>query len=119
MESDELYIKKRCGNRQPFSVPSGYFDDFSQRMSERLPVDEHDAATIPLWRHPRVAVAVAVLLCLLVGGAVSYFTMETPQAGHLITHSVLQEGGADSSIDCVADYTMLDNDDIYALVSNY
>ena len=35
MESDELYIKKRFGKEQSFTVPSGYFESLSGRISRK------------------------------------------------------------------------------------
>ena len=118
MESDELHIYNRCGKRQPFTVPTGYFGSFSERLSTRLPSCEAAVAVVPFWRRHRIAVAVAAFLCLAVGGAVSFFTYGSSESEYVANQSELQNSSTDNSIDCVADYTMIDNEDIYALVSN-
>ncbi len=119
MRSDELYIKKRCGKKQPFTLPSTYFESLSERISEKLPSElSAVAAVTPLLRY-RVAIAVAACLCLMVVGATAFFAVKSSKSVIVASHSAMHENVADSSIDCVADYTMLDNEDIYALVSNY
>uniref|UniRef100_UPI003FEEC958 hypothetical protein n=1 Tax=Prevotella sp. TaxID=59823 RepID=UPI003FEEC958 len=71
------------------------------------------------WRRYRAAIAAAACLCLMAVGATAYFATESPKTNIVASHSAMHESISESSIDCVADYTMLDNEDIYALVSNY
>lgn len=119
MEFDESYIKKKFGKEQPFTVPSGYFESLSERLSEKLPSDLHVVAAVTPWRRYRTTIAAAACLCLMAVGAAAYFATESPKTTIVANHSAMHESITESSIDCVADYTMLDNEDIYALVSNY
>lgn len=119
MESDELYIKTRFGKEQSFTVPSGYFESLSGRISEQLPSDVASVSVVTPWRRYRAAIAAAACLCLMAVGATAYFATESPKTTIVASHSAMHESISESSIDCVADYTMLDNEDIYALVSNY
>lgn len=119
MESGESYIKNMCGKGRPFSVPQGYFDDFSERIMSQLPHEEVKVVKLSVWQRYRSAVAVAACLCvMLVGGAV-YMSVNSRHDNVALGGNAVHESASYSSADYAADYSMLDNDDIYALVSNY
>ena len=37
MMNEELYIKSRMGDKNPFRVPEGYFDNFAADLMQKLP----------------------------------------------------------------------------------
>ena len=37
MMNEELYIKSRIGNKNPFCVPDGYFDSLTAEVMQKLP----------------------------------------------------------------------------------
>ena len=50
-EEDELV--KKCGTKNPFMVPEGYFDNFSKELMNKLPEKEQTSApqeTITTWQ---------------------------------------------------------------------
>ena len=123
---EEQYLEEHFGKSQPFSVPEHYFEDFSSRLMARLP--EHKAATaIPVqpkmsarrrWL-PMVAAA-AVVGLLVIGAAVQFSKEDAPQsvARTAPVETAPTESAYGVSLDELADYAMLDNEDIYAYVSN-
>ena len=38
--NDELYLKQRVGNRNPFRVPEGYFEQLTEQVMQQLPARE-------------------------------------------------------------------------------
>lgn len=112
-----------------FTVPDGYFDSFAERLMEQLP--ESDTRVIKmrperLWhRLPirRIAAVVGVVAVLIGGGV--FYAGQSSKSQKAIAHTVAEEhvldGGSTEygTFDQMADYTMMDNQDIYAsLVSD-
>lgn len=128
MKSEEVLLKQKYGQRRPFRVPEGYFEDFASRMETLLP-DRVQAAAIvplakaggmvrPLWFRLATAAACA---CGLVFGTVALMNYEK-SLGSVAPASdaeqSLSASPAMSAVDYMADYAMMDNTDIYAYVSS-
>lgn len=60
---DEMKLRELEAGRNPFRVPEGYFENFNERLANRLPHKEQKAETIRLmprvWRY---AAAIVVIL---------------------------------------------------------
>lgn len=119
MESGESYIKSLCGKERPFSVPHGYFSEFSEKIVEQLPRVEHTPVKLNVWQRYRSAIAVAACLCVMVVGGAAYMATSSHHDNVAFGENTAHESTSYNSADYVADYSMLDNEDIYALVSNY
>ncbi len=119
---EERYLRSRVGKQNPFRVPEGYFDGFAARMTENLP-EQNGKATAPVSpRRPRVVRMVlyaAACLCIAVLGSAVYWSklsLQSAESGNaqMAVHTVTN---TDVYVDAVADYTMMDNSDIYAYLS--
>lgn len=126
MEIDES-LKARYGTRRPFTVPDGYFDQLADRMAQRQPdADEAVAPTVravrqSVWRQlsPLWVAASMVGLIVLVGlgvrrsapSTVASATSQKPQVAVTTTRYV-------DDLDRLADYSMIDEDDVYAYLSS-
>lgn len=119
MESGETYIKNLCGKECHFSVPSGYFNDFSERIVGQLPQMETKVVKLSLWQRYRSAIVAAACVCIIAMSGAVYMATESHHNDIASGKNALQGTSSYNSEDCVADYSMLDNEDIYALVSNY
>lgn len=124
--SDEKYLEEHFGKGQSFKVPEHYFEDFSSRLMARLP-EQAATPVIPIREHRSVQrrgqlMAVAAAFAgLIVGGTAVWFSSdETSQsvARTAPVENVPTESAYGGSFDELADYAMLDNEDIYAYVSN-
>lgn len=126
MMNEENYIKEKMGTRNPFTVPDGYFDQLAQQIIDRLPAEVGEApvsALSPVSPSPRPAIvrylrpwlyAAACALLAIVVGAV-YRNVATADSEQLVAHQ--QEAVAtysDTYMEDLADYAMLDNEEIYA-----
>ncbi len=119
---EERYLRSRVGKQNPFRVPEGYFDSFAARMTENLPEQDGKASASVSPRRPRVVRMVlyaAACLCIAVLGSAVYWSklsLQSTESGtaQVVTHTV---ASTDVYVDAVADYTMMDNSDIYAYLS--
>lgn len=96
-----------------FTVPEGYFDTLPERVMERLPqrgfqpLRLHRSRPL-LWR---AAAAVAVL-AVTGAGWYGYASRDTADVASAPAQKVEQY-----TVDDVADYAMLDRQDVYELIS--
>jgi len=76
-----------------FKAPEGYFESFTERMMEKLPVQE-DIRVIPLFKRKPVWLSVAASAAILVGLSVYYTlnttTTEQPDAAAIENYLVYQ-----------------------------
>lgn len=111
--NEEKYIEQCVGKRNPFRVPDGYFDQFADQMMKQLPERQPRANTV--WLRPvRYA---AACLCVLIVSAVVYLSLSERSAVPEQRLAAQQEEPV-TPLDEAADYMMLDNHDIYALLAS-
>jgi len=71
------YLKHKSLKNNPFSVPDGYFEHFSERLQERI--REEETSKVPLRRigtiRIRAAIAAAVLGLALISYSIIRFTV--------------------------------------------
>lgn len=120
MDKEDDKLRQQVGRKNPFRVPEGYFEGFVSSLSTRLP-NENKTATLS---HPRrqlkfIGVAVACV-CAAIFSISVYFVKGGKQATTASVQTDLQSanGAVYNDIDRAADYTMLDNEDIYTYVSD-
>lgn len=124
MTNEELYLKSRITNENPFRVPEGYFDRLTADVMARLPEcqsenpSERKRARRVLLRPLLAAASVAVVALI---GTLVYFNRLAPSnTVDQQVATVSTVGVGDSYIDEAADYLMMDHQDIYAcLTSDY
>lgn len=131
MIKEEQILKSKYGTQNCFRVPDGYFDELALHVMASVPESQaafdlepksvsRGARMVRMWHRAAVRkVAVVACAVLLLGVAtIGVSTSFSPsQAGKSAvstgwTSSMMHS--EDSSFDEVADYTMLDNQDIYA-----
>lgn len=123
MIAEEKYLEDKYGKKQPFKVPNGYFDSFAENLMDKLP--EQQPVMTPhismwrKWRKLRLTVAVAASVCAVMFSVMTFMHNTKPTHSPLASNHTTKTATNDSytTLDVAADYTMLDNDDIYVLVS--
>ena len=136
MESDERYLERKFGRQNHFAVPEGYLQNLtasvmanvSKQTECNMPNKETANAKVvvmqPWWRRTRVRIAAAAACLLVAGGTAFYTYMDSEHHAEPVSnvaasnsnHNV--EMGTSASYNEMADYTMLDNDDIYSLLAS-
>ena len=119
---EEKILKDKFGKVNPFTVPDGYFDSFAERLMENLPEQEShvihmQAQTwwqkMPLRKMAAALGGVVVLSC----GALAFSRVQ--QGEHesyaVSTHHLeVSSASTEGTFEQMADYTMMDNETIYA-----
>lgn len=122
MKTEEEFLKMNIGNQRPFKVPDGYFEGLGSRVMSQLPEREERRFSVrmPSPKYYRYAAVAAAVLCLAIGGTAVYMgkiggTAEQHD-GNVAAANV---SSAEGTLEDVAEYAMMDNDDMYVLISNY
>ena len=121
--NDEDILRERFGNKNPFTVPEGFFDSFAEKMMQQLPetecakpvVDEKRPSIIKRLRPYAIA---ASLTLLLVSAATILYNRPNEQPAQLAATPTAQQS-QEYTIDQIADYAMLDNQDFYSYLADY
>lgn len=126
MEREEKFIIQRFGRRTPFRVPEGYFDDFTSQLMQNLPQKGPVPAAkiiptrLSVWKRFRPVSIAAASICVAIFGVRVYVqnhhqnsadVQETPMA-----HA--SPASSYSAMDAMADYTMLDMEDMYTYMED-
>lgn len=118
--NEERFIRSKAGERMPFRVPDGYFDNFTTLMMDKLPPQE-EAKVVPMRRSHsaawRTIVSVAACFCVAVFGVTIYYgksLIDDRSQEHATIASNYHKAAAYTYEDEVVDYAMMDNMDIYA-----
>ena len=131
MASDEQYLISKYGKRQPFRVPEGYFDALTREVESRVASERGDKSAVETvrrvslrWRIVEYVAAACAAVAVVAVGAVSLLDNEGESvpgsmASHVARHDVQSSDVTDATYDnAIADYSMLDNDQIYSLVAS-
>ncbi|MCI6618919.1 MAG: hypothetical protein MSD82_08690 [Prevotella sp.] len=121
MAKEEKELEQRFGKQTPFRVPENYFDNFTSQVMAKLP--ESDVRVIKMqpsvWRRLRPALLAAACV-LAVVFSMSVFFNGPERSNVSVNHvhpSTYSQPVTYSVFDQAADYTMVDNEEIYAYVS--
>lgn len=117
--SDEI-LEKQFGRKTPFTVPEGYFAQLQKNVMESLPEQSAKVVVMtPRHRFLRPMIGVAASACIAIFAA----TLWLSSSDRNNTNVALAESDEFiemlSDTDGAADYVMLDNEDIYAFVSQH
>ena len=121
MEIDEEILLTKSGKKNPFTIPDGYFEHFTSQLMDSLPDPKEKKIPSPAPKHNFYIYCAAAAACIVVFVAlfcVSFFKENRPIAN---SAAVLKEhhDAEDRTFDRIADYTMMDNEDIYASVADH
>lgn len=122
MKKEEKILIDKFGNTNHFSVPEGYFESFTDQMMDLLP--ESEARVIEMrpatwWNRLPIKKLAAAVGAVLVIGAGSLWMGNHDHSGkeNTVSSSSLHHSSTGSeygTFDQMADYTMMDNQTIYA-----
>ncbi len=126
MDKYEEKLIKQFGKVEPYKVPDGYFEDFTRQLMNKLPDKSHKTGIVEL--HPilwnsrlRGGIAAAAIAVALTIGVYTYIgkfnVINSYERASMPQKENLNQ--SKTNFDQMADYTMMDNEDIYAsLVGN-
>lgn len=117
---EEKYLEELVGKRNPFVVPDGYFEQLTDQVMQSLP-DRHPRAKT-VWMRPvfyAAASVCALFVCATVWLAWPSSSQQEQKTVAEAVQFVQKQQPDDAFFDAAADYMMLDNQDIYAYLSDY
>lgn len=121
MNKEVKELEQKFGKRIPFRVPDNYFDNFTSELMEKLPNTEGRVIRMQttIWHRLRPTMIVAATVLAAAFCVNFYFNRadhnNLKQANKQVIGNTQQSSY--SAFDQAADYTMLDNEQIYAYVS--
>ena len=119
--NEEEYLKSKVGNRNPFTVPEGYFEQLAQQVMDRIPAATQEVKPAPkktVFKQLRPWLYAAACVCVGVFTAGVLFNSQNDNSKELEQMATLEQENinyySDNYIDEEADYAMFDNQEIYA-----
>ena len=109
MTNEEIYVRNKMGQHNPFLVPEGYFEKLTQEVMQQLPQQQPKVALI---RYLRPFLYAAACLCVVLLSATIY--LYQPAEEQVLLSAAAETTSMDTYVDEAADYAMVDNYDIYA-----
>lgn len=110
---EENELLKKYGAQNPFTVPEGYFENFSKELMKKLPEKERIAAQedITTWQRIKPWVYMAAMFCGLM------FTVRVvvgpPKQDTPIFTAAETEQFSDEYIETILDHSMMDDYTLY------
>ena len=130
MIQEEKIIREHDSGRNPFVVPEGYFEGFTEKMMARLKAESEGTESqqaivvkLPFWKRAMRYAAVAAAVVVMIGGGV-FYTMRstTGDSSAQLTAQTdqLDFYFSDDDLDAALDYELVDNQHIaYYLTEAY
>ena len=113
MNYEEDYIRNKMGNKNPITVPEGYFEQLADDIMNKIPAQKEQKPA--LIKRLRPLLYAAACVCIAVFGVVIYQNLDKQtnetMKGNFSQHATEYN---DSYIDEATDYAMFDNNEIYA-----
>lgn len=118
MKKEETRLLDRCGKKNAFKVPEGYFEDFAGRMMDRLPekmpVGEE---TVSLWMRVKPWIYMAAMFCGIML-MVRMFVGEKESAAESDFPYINLTELPDEYIDPIVNQTMMDDYTLYQYLTD-
>lgn len=112
---EEKYIEQKVGKRNPFRVPEGYFEDFHAQLMQQISEQKPRAKSV--WMRKPMYYAAACACALFISATAWLLTSKPDTNVSAPTQLASQQDVHEEEFDEAADYMMLDNHEIYALLS--
>lgn len=116
-EEDELL--KKCGTKNPFMVPEGYFDNFSKELMNKLPEKEQTSTpqeTITTWQRIKPCIYMAAMFCGLMFSV--RVIVGPPKQDTPIFTAAETEQFSDEYIETILDHSMMDDYTLYQYLTD-
>lgn len=129
---EELDIIKKCGKGNPFTVPEGYFEDFTRNLMAELSKKEDEAAIkedlapqITLWQRIKpllymAAMFIGMIVCVRVVLGERPDAIAESDMSNVATSEydwANFEQMSDEDLAAMVEYTMMDNYTLYQYLS--
>ena len=129
---EEQDIIKKCGKGNPFTVPEGYFENFTRNLMTQLPETENPSTTegelscpeITIWQRIKpllymAAMFIGMIVCArAVLDTESKSTVDDNEFNFALDYEIKNiEQMTDEELATMVDYTMMDDYTLYLYLS--
>ena len=117
MKKEETNLLNRCGKRNAFKVPEGYFENFTGQLMEKLPEKSPaEVPTVTLWARIRPWIYMTAMFCGIMLMVRTFVDEKDIQMSEVpgINLSELP----DEMIDPIVNQTMMDDYTLYEYLTD-
>lgn len=119
MKKEETDLLKRCGTENPFTVPEGYFERFTEQLMEKLPEREaQPASKLTLWTRVKPWVYMAAMFCGLMLSVRMFVGEKRSQSPAATSETTDFTEVPDEYIDPIVNQTMMDDYTLYQYLTD-
>lgn len=119
MKKEETDLLKRCGTENPFTVPEGYFERFTEQLMEKLPEREaQPAPKLTLWTRVKPWVYMAAMFCGLMLSVRMFVGEKQSQSPAATSETTDFTEVPDEYIDPIVNQTMMDDYTLYQYLTD-
>lgn len=119
MKKEETDLLKRCGTENPFTVPEGYFERFTEQLMKKLPEREaQPAPKLTLWTRVKPWVYMAAMFCGLMLSVRMFVGEKQSQSPAATSEMTDFTEVPDEYIDPIVNQTMMDDYTLYQYLTD-
>lgn len=119
MKKEETDLLKRCGTENPFTVPEGYFEHFTEQLMEKLTEREiQPAPRLTLWTRVKPWVYMAAMFCGLMLSVRMFVGEKKTQSPAAVPEMTDFSEVPDEYIDPIVNQTMMDDYTLYQYLTD-
>lgn len=119
MKKEETDLLKRCGTENPFTVPEGYFERFTEQLMEKLPEREaQPAPKLTLWTRVKPWVYMAAMFCGLMLSVRMFVGEKQSQSPAATSETTDFTEVPDEYIDPIVNQTMMNDYTLYQYLTD-
>lgn len=119
MKKEETDLLKRCGTENPFTVPEGYFERFTEQLMEKLPEREaQPAPKLTLWTRVKPWVYMAAMFCGLMLSVRMFVGEKQSQSPAATSETTDFTEVPDEYIGPIVNQTMMDDYTLYQYLTD-
>lgn len=119
MMKEEKNLLEKCGKKNPFTVPEGYFESFTDKLMEQLPEKEsQEVPKIGMWQRIKPWVYMAAMFCGLMLSVRVFVGEKTGNTPEEIPDIINLSELPDEAIDPIFNQTMMDDYTLYQYLTD-
>lgn len=119
MIKEEKKILERCGKKNPFVVPDGYFENFAENLMEQLPENHsQEPPEIGMWQRIKPWLYMAAMFCGLMLSVRVFVGSPNEDVPVNVSEAAGNSEFPDEYIDPIVKQVMMDDYTLYQYLTN-
>lgn len=113
---EEDNILKKCGKKNPFKVPEGYFENFKDNLMDKLPEKENSIHKISTWQRIKPWIYMTAMFCGLMLSVKVFLEKPDTEKQMFTTSQTAQL--SDEEVESIVDNSMIDDYSLYTYLTD-